>query len=271
MSDTSDWGNQVSNNQTLLGSFAGGTTVEEVAIPPNVESIIIVCGSSVSTAPEVIGVTTGAIYPVIGWGLGGGYPECWLCLVTPASDSNVEIQWNVAPVSSWYVVSDQGVRIVGTISNSSGQAGVPFGGAPTMVAGQVPISTYLAAIQVNSLGQQSVVPSVPSVLANDHPSNELLAIQANLAGAANVLAAPGAGKRYRIFYADLSIRSAVANGLGVLVLGATQLVVAFGFTTYRQLFGAPSGIPMPTNTAVSYTVVNATNCDMAIVYTVETV
>jgi hypothetical protein len=125
--------------------------------------------------------------------------------------------------------------------------------------------------RINQQGSTYVSPMAPGTFSGDHPLTELSLASANLAANANVLAAPGGGVRYRIFYADLSLRAGAAASIGALSFGVPQLVVAIGFCLYRQLNGAPSGIPMAANTAVSFAIAGTPNCDMTIVYTTENV
>lgn len=114
-----------------------------------------------------------------------------------------------------------------------------------------------SALRVTGQGQPFSVPSVPGIATADRPPNELL--WANLNGAAistNILAAPGAGLRYRVFFLYAYPNNA-AGQYYVIVTSATgvSLILCNSTTAGGQL--APpieiplTGIPTMANTPIT--------------------
>lgn len=132
----------------------------------------------------------------------------------------------------------------------------------------------------NLIGELYIVPTVPSILAGDHPPNEVQFISgtSNASGAI-VLPAPGNGKRYRVFSitASLDVTGAYNYNGGLLDTGNNQFLVLFnnatvqGFLTLQVNYG-PSGYPLSNNGAIE-TNNNALGLQLTwmITYTLETI
>ena len=134
-----------------------------------------------------------------------------------------------------------------------------------------PILNYSDAGATNSLGVQYVVPTVPNVAAGDHPPNEvsLTALTFNSTTNAQILAAPGAGKRYRVFGISLFATSNwcyVNDNTGVAITG-----VSSGGTANWLAPG--QGVPLATNSALAVGGAGAggTTGIVTVQYTTETI
>lgn len=113
-------------------------------------------------------------------------------------------------------------------------------------------------------------PTPPSDFSGDHPPNELKAAgEDNQTTALTVVAAPGAGNRLRIFYAELAITA--GTGTVVLGTGAGNLRCAAGFAEMRQLIIPLSGVPIAANTAITTGVSGTVTYGCNVIYTVEAV
>lgn len=133
--------------------------------------------------------------------------------------------------------------------------------------------TDLRAMRVNQGGLPYMIPSAPATAASDHPPNELLVAQIFVAQGSNILAAPGAGKRYRVFSMTLEPIAFAANTEGSVTDGANVIAIFSGATggARRYSFG-PSGFPMATNAPIEYVNVAGAGFVIAgsLTYTLET-
>jgi hypothetical protein len=111
----------------------------------------------------------------------------------------------------------------------------------------------LQALFVDTQGIPYAIPSAPSTAAGDHPPNELLVLPFINAGSGVVLAAPGAGKRYRIFGGNIVSQDASAASSIVAVFGGVNGYLATCRSAADSVpFTVPlSGIPTDTNSAIS--------------------
>lgn len=145
------------------------------------------------------------------------------------------------------------------------------GGAAPADAVQVGGSdgTLLRALRVNGEGVAYAIPSAPDTATGDHPPNELLiACLGGIANGGTLLAAAGAGKRYRIFSAAISndtaadrvaLLDSVAGG-GFLQTSNGPLGLPYG----------PSGVPLSTNAAIIAFSAGGHTITATVVYTLET-
>jgi hypothetical protein len=128
----------------------------------------------------------------------------------------------------------------------------------------------LRALLTNKLGAQYVVPMAPDTAAGDHPPVELeFFAEAGTPNGTAIVAAPGAGKRIRVFAA-----TCVANTAGDLAQ-LTDAVAGTAFIAAGSIAAsmsyAPSGIPLAANSAVTVNTSGGSTAAVSICYTVETV
>jgi hypothetical protein len=136
--------------------------------------------------------------------------------------------------------------------------------------------TDLQALRGDTQGIAYGIPSAPGETANDHPPNELswAALSSQTAGA-NVIAAPGAGKRVRLFYVHAWANDSAAlyfvsanNLAGTAMIFCSNLGAAGAAVAPAVL--PLTGMPCQTNTAVALGV-GGGHCGCTVGYTVETV
>lgn len=139
------------------------------------------------------------------------------------------------------------------------------------IASGVSDGTDLRIARANQAGIQYVIPSAPATLASDHPPNELLFAGTFFAATGNLVAAPGAGLRLRVFAAQLTSYSGTPFGrLQSHTAGLLFLACAPGQNA--ELTYGPSGIVLGTNDGIDYFLgAGAGDCSAIVVYTIETV
>lgn len=221
--------------QRIIGSFLGTDMIETVLVPDNAATLIILCRNfTVGFPPTVVGVTSGVLYPVeykIAPASNGNYPVYFVS-TAEAEDGEIEIILNSAPGAPWYVISDAAVRTV-TASVFGNQGG---------------------AMAQDDQGQSFVVPAAPGPGTRGHPVQEVQFGQVTGPGnGATFLAAPGAGKRYRIF--QTSIFADIQASLNGTYSGSI-LFLDFISPTSGTLAGVVtpvplSGVKLDANTAVT--------------------
>ena len=173
---TPDFTRGVVSAQKLLATTSAGTSTATVGIPPNAETLVVAVPLP-PIGPKAVcqGTTTGFDYPGLSVPSQYSTPSHAIFLfdISAAVDAEATVTLQFSPSRTWYVFSDQGVRITADASKLTSR-----------------------------LGQQHITPGAPSTLAGDHPPVELQSISFfGITATTTILAAPGAGQRYRIFSA----------------------------------------------------------------------
>lgn len=244
---TPDWQRGYYSAQKLLADVPAGTHTTTITVPPNAETIVIqVDNSSLAFAPSVVGVQTGIHYAPQFQHLTtsmSAYPV-WFVDMSSTVDQEVTITFLALANFAWYVYADAGVHI-----------------------------TFDTSKAVNEIGEQYVVPCVPSALPGDHPANELeIASMLDSPNGTALVPAPGAGNRLRVF--DAFLNSSTPTNFVALRTSATGVQIigisSNNASTGAQISGLPSGIPMPTNEGINI-ITSAGDADGTVVYSVEAV
>lgn len=238
-----DWQRGFISAQKLLATVPANTASEAVTMPPNAETIVVIAGAiTPGNQCFCVGATTGKIYPgaiATGSAVAGGHSAVMFD-ATPVIDETVTITWITAPITTWYIAADAGIRIVSDIGKLT-----------------------------NTIGVQYVIPTTPGTGAGDHPPVELKYASAAGGSGTVVLAAAGAGNRYRIFSAQMSSWSAAAKG----ELDDSTSTRFFASSSVMDGFGLAyplTGIALPTNSGVTM-VLSAGTATAVVTYTLETV
>lgn len=245
--DTPDYQRGVVNAQALLASPAAGTGNVVIGVPPNAETIIVVVPSApANSTVEVQGMTSLTNYPGVNIAASPNShaSNAWFFDISAAMDTQIKVIAIATPTAQWFVYSDAGVHMIADVS-----------------------------VAKTSLGTQYVVPVAPSALASDHPATELQVAGGFLfASGSTVVAAPGVGKRLRVFYASVANETAGGRTFVEDSTGADILAVAYSGSAgaSNDVSFAPSGLPLPANAGITVVGSNATN-NATVVYTVETV
>lgn len=241
--DTPDYQRGVVNAQKLLAAPSATPSVI-VSPPPNTESMILIADQPSSPSDDVwcMGQTSAAYAPVYRLPASNGvnFNGAWIFDVSSVIDSSYEVYYGNGSHTQWYVYADAAARLV--------------------VDGSKLTDLH---------GQQYVIPTVPSTLANDHPPVELSYASATVGNGGVVLAAPGAGNRYRIFAAQIgnfttSVDASLYDSNGVIFCTAHS-VNPSGWFTYPL-----TGIALPNNSNVRLGAGGGT-CTAVVVYTTEAV
>ena len=223
--DTPDYQRGVVNAQKLLASVPSSDLTVTTGLPPNCETLLVALGPGSSGAiPTVTGTTSGIVYPSVRL-LGGPLSTgtfVWAFDVSDVIDSEVKVAFLSPPLVGWYVYSDSGVHVTADIGSNHDGNGTLF-----------------------------TVPVVPYPETGYHPPAEVSQTAFNLSAVGNVLVAPGAGVRYRIFAGTMT--SVVAGVWGVLF---DSITVEWIMTCVGQgnasLVLPPQGLPLSANAALDY-------------------
>lgn len=241
--DTPDYQRGIVSAQKLLATVPAGTNTVIVGLPPNVETLVVFPNFPVAFAAiRVEGVTTGFPYPGV-----TATPQTGLISsnayyfdVSPGLDESVQITIPAGGVTPWYVVADSASRI-----------------------------TLTANMSTSVSGAQYVIPSVPSTLAGDHPPVELSYLGAYLNATGDVLAAPGAGQRLRVFAAQMGAQTAGVVG-GLRNGSAGEWFATCGASGDSHVAFPLTGLPLPANESVNYQLVAGAGFMLiTVAYTVE--
>lgn len=262
--------------------FCGTVTTsahEDVALPPNTESLILVGPAFLVTQITVQGLTTLANLPVIG--AVHNPLAVTTCIafvpVSPAADPIVRVTGGSGLGTTLSIVADAGVRTITDGSIAQVLSLAPASGIPAALVTQ---DGWDGAgprmLRVNTQGMPYTVPSAPSEAASDHPLNEVnVNSVTGITSTTTILNAPGAGKRYRIYGVAISVFGTPSVSGVVSVDDA----VAITFTPRIEL-GQVLYIPMPlsgvvaaTNAIIRANVAGtlASGADVTVFFTVETV
>lgn len=243
--DTPDYQRGVVSAQILLAVLQPPGGGVELVIPPNAETLIVAAGAGDTAQPEVIGFDTGITYA--GQRAQAQFqPDAapvWIFDISSVLDEQVEVSFGSTPtVATWYFYTDSAARVVVDVSKAANGAGVQY-----------------------------VIPTIPATDIGDHPPVELLLKNVTLTASGTILAAPGAGKRYRVFSVQMAT---VTGGVLATAFDATAgpwLGVVAG-PGASQTTIPPQGYPMATNAALGYSLQAGAGSVVTIVYyTIETV
>ena len=173
--------------------------------------------------------------------------------------------------NQWYVYGDAGVHIT-TDPSVAATIAAPGSATPidALLVGGTD-GTDLRALRVDQRGVPYAGLTAPDLSTGDHPPVELLFAAQNLAAAGVVLGPAGAGKRYRVFAAQMTSTNAANQGYLYDTVSGTPFlgyVNAGGF----QLQYLPSGLPLSNNAGISLAVfAGAGGALCIVVYTLETI
>lgn len=243
--DTPDYQRGVVSAQILLAKALIPTPLFPlIQIPPNAETLILAADGADPTIPEVIGQETGIAYAGVKaqsqFQLDNS--SVWFYDISSVLDVEIEVVFNTPAITNWYAYTDSAARTIVDVSKTSNQQGVQY-----------------------------VIPTIPATDANDHPPNELLVKNITLAASGTILAAPGAGKRYRVFSVQMAT---VTGGVLATAFDATSglwIGVVAGPGTSQATIPA-QGYPMTANTALGYSLQAGAGSVASIVYyTIETI
>lgn len=272
--DTPDNQRGVYNPQVPLATVPGGTASVTVTVPANTETLVILAEMTVASySVTPTGVTTGLRYPEVRVAEGAlpsehvtTYVEC-----SSALDTEVHLEWGGAPVGTWYVYGDAGIHVVldPVVSGAVGRTGRATPNGAFLIGGRAP--TGLEAVAVNDNGTLYAIPSVPGIAEGDHPETELSRVTIEAAAGAVLIAAPGAGKRLRVFSVNLS--TGVATQVLALREGETSHFLAAVCGPGNVALTLPGqGYPLASNTSLGTVFAGAAGTVYgAVYYTTETV
>lgn len=244
---------------TISFPFAPPFGTRQIAFPASQFTYYGPGGGSAGTV-SLIGVQSGTNYGTVDIGAIIIPPTTHIVPgvtlnVNPQADQSYVLQEDAAHTSPWSaaIVPLQGIVNGGNSGNLVGfpsQANVNFQGIPYFI------------------------PSIPDTAANDHPPNEMrYARPAGVNGTA-AIAAPGAGKRLRIFSVTMGSidSSAVVTGSNLSEsIGGTVFAIANGQNMVTTSY-LPTGIPLPNNAAVTIVSTSGTNLTVALIlFSVETI
>ena len=220
-----DWQRGYYSAQKLLASVPAGTYSVTVTVPPNAETIIVQAANITAGAYVTMqGVDTSITYAGFQTDRAGAVSGAFSAFFDCSSilDSQVTLHLQNSLAKPWYVYADAGVHVVGDVNKT-----------------------------VNLDGYQYVIPTAPGGWPSDHPLNEISVayVEATTANA-TILAAPGVGKRYRLFSAQVLVAS------GTLWAGisdtSTGLFVCWGANNSPGYMSyGPSGVPLGNNGGVT--------------------
>lgn len=130
--------------------------------------------------------------------------------------------------------------------------------------------TDVRALRTDQQGILYAIPSAPGEAAGDHPLNELqYATGLHVASNVVAVAAPGAGKRIRVFYASVLAETS-GQFAGLFDTGPVVDFILAGAVAPTSISYSPSGTPLSTNGAIETSTTGGDIC-YTLVYTVETV
>ncbi len=235
--------------------------------------------------PVTTGVQSGLKYPAYEPPTAiVGAEQIWLIPIDPAVDQSYTITWAGSAGEPYIVLAVYGTAY--TLVYDTALAGllVEDGTGATTAFG-IPLDGYnragdaYRAINVDSKGDQFVVPVAPNNTSNDHPPNELIQVS-NFWTTGTLIGAPGVGLRYRVFeiclvcggnfgadYAEIdwTIFTGAAQRMSIGQIPGAPL----SNQGTLQLSFRPSGIALATNGAITGEA--TTTSWYSILLTIETV
>ena len=206
---TPDWQRGVNSAQRLLVTAGGGSQLEQVSVPPNAQTIIVLASATPGLGTfEAAGVTTSFLYPVSQSIFKPGTEEFGAYFVNVANciDTEITCTFSHAPGNTWYIYADQGVHINFDpfVANLLQLVGSPPGLYGALALGSD--GTDARALSTDTNGR--LIPLVPTLAASGTGS---------VVGA---IAAPASGKNY-IFGIDVLGISGGADSFTVTGNGGT--------------------------------------------------
>lgn len=223
--DTPDYQAGVVSAQKLLATVAAGTATITTGIPPNCETLVVAAPpGSASGQPICFGTSTFINYPGT-----QVFPPATTSAssvfafdVSSVIDAQLRITWPAAPTSPWYVYSDSGVHTVADTSSHKDANGSIF-----------------------------TVPVIPYGQPGSHPPQEISMASSVPAANAQIVAAPGAGKRLRVFGANMSTTGAGLSGYLADSLTGIAFLSCSGVGN-NTLYTPPQGLALTANAALEY-------------------
>lgn len=272
--DTPDWQFGVVSPQQLLANSSSSPVT--ITLPANVESLLIRAEfSSAPADPLVIGVTSGLRFPVFSYNNNGfANPQFYAVPMLPPSDSQVTISWTTSPVPSWQAIGDSGVRVIADATLSS-IIGVTMASSATLGGLQTfghDSLNLLRGFLTSEEGVQFVTPSPPGTFSGDHPPTERsFAVAARVGGTTTIVAAPGAGKRIRLY--EVGVQTEPGSSAAIIVndtVSNFSMECNAGQAFTHNFHDA--GVPCNTNKLVQVQLLAGTGIfSGSVLYTVETV
>lgn len=185
---TPDWTNGVISGQSVVGILAALASTVVVSLPPNTESVILLCGGlRVGSTVSVVGSTSLVSYPVNAIGSFAGVTNYIAYVPVDSSvDQTIIVSSTLALSVPMYIISDQGIRNVVDIGLAQSTT-FPSNVAPAtaiQVAGND--GTNLRALITDANGR--LIPLVPTSCTSF--------ITIGNAGTSTILAAPVLGANY---------------------------------------------------------------------------
>lgn len=201
---TPDWQRGIAHPQIVAGSANGAATFMDVPLPPNCESLLVMCeNGGILEVSSVIGATSFAKYPFVPYaGIAALGASAWLISTVQPLDAMIQINLSVAPGLNWVAIADQGIRMVAdTVLNS---IVAPNGGNPDKVGVLAMLMDILGTAHVAESDVHGRIalgdPNVPDGVIPRVATTTILSSAAN---GATVLAAPAAGTANYIFGCDV--------------------------------------------------------------------
>lgn len=241
---TPDFQYGVVNSQQEVGTVPAGTSSVLVGIPPNAETLVVAApGVAAADGIYCQGQTTNLNYPGVAAPLTRPViaHQFYFFDISMALDAQVRVQFVTAPTTQWYVYADAGLH-----------------------------NTYQQQPAQSASGVQYTIPTVPDTASGDHPPNELSVAAVGSAVSVNVVPAPGAGLRLRLFSAVMINDTAGSTGYLTNGVGGTALCAVNGPGNVALAL-PDQGFPLSTNQPLYYSQVAGTGGTTTIVYyTTET-
>lgn len=270
--DTPDYQYGVVSAQKLLATVPDTETSVTVGVPPNAETIVVLAPGSLNPADFTCkGATSGLDYPPVPYGPSetGANTTSIVFDVSAAVDSSVTITYGFPAAFVWYVYSDSAAHVHTNayLARTQNQAGNAAPVDALQIGGTD--GTDLRAIRTDTNGQQFTVPAPPGTGTGDHPPVELSTAYVYNGTGGNVLvAAPGAGKRIRLFFVQLI--AAISGSVAYLQNGAADRLYAYGTSQGMTAKVPLAGIPVPANDSL-VAHISSGNVYCTVMYTIETV
>jgi hypothetical protein len=130
--------------------------------------------------------------------------------------------------------------------------------------------TNAIGLLTDTQGSLVITPTAPSLAAGQHPVVERQWTASNFSANGNLGAPPGAGRRYRVYWAKIICGTGYAyiNGPsgGILCYAGASPNPPLDFADLKE-----SGVAWPTNGPVAVALSTGSGCEAAMLYTIETV
>jgi hypothetical protein len=188
--------------------------------------------------------------------------------VAQCLDEEIEVKLLAKAAGSWYVYADAGVHLVSepALAGTIAEAGVDAPTASVLVGGTDGVA--IEALKVNPYGELHTTPAIPGESSSGSASVELTRALSQASETTLLIAAPGAGKRLRIFTVQM-VAMAEARGRLYTSVGGSAFAVASENGPVFVTF-APYGLTLGTNEGVYYEKMAGDEAMyMIVTYTVE--